>query len=129
MLRIGVSLFNAGDSAKVMVNKTLKATSDSDTYWAALRAATDIEQEKGLSLIIDGIDETQHQNHEFIRELCVFIENLRKRPSATRVLLTSRPQAEIKEILGWLPCTSIEYDRERKSLICPISLSPDTQGS
>jgi hypothetical protein len=113
--------FGADDSAEVVVEKILKAPSDA--YWGALKAVAYIEQEKGLSLIIDGLDETEHQNHEFIRELCVFIEHLRKRPSTTQVLLTSRPQAEIKEILGRLP--SIEYDRERKGMIHIISYSQD----
>jgi hypothetical protein len=120
-----VPLFNADDSAEVMVKKILKAPSDA--YWDALRAVMDIEWEKGLSLIIDGLDKTEHQKHEFIRELCAFIEYLRERPSTTRVLLTSRPQAEIKDILGRLP--SIEYDKERKGLTCLIFYSPDKQGS
>ena len=51
-----------------------------------------------------------------------FIEFLRKRLSTTKVLLTSPPQAEVKEILGRL--SSIEYDKERKGLICLVSYSP-----
>ena len=113
--------FGANDSAEVVVDKILKAPSDA--YWDALGAVADIEQERGLSLVIDGLDETEHQNHEFIRELDVFIKHLRKRRSTTKVLLTSRPQAEIKEILGRLP--SIEYDRERKGMIHLISYSQD----
>jgi hypothetical protein len=114
-----VSRFNADDSAEVVLKKILKASSDA--YWGALRAVTDIERKQGLSHIIDGLDKTEHQKYEFIRELRVFIEHLRGRPSTTRVLLTSRPQAEIKEILARLPC--IEYDRERKGLIRLISYS------
>ena len=116
-----VPRFGASDSAEVVLEKTLKAPSDA--YWDALRAVAYIEQEQVLSLIIDGLDETERQDHEFIRELCVFIEHLRKRRSTTRVLLTSGPQAEIKEILGplpWLP--SIEYDRERKGMIHPLHI-------
>ena len=118
-----VPQFRTDDSAEVVVKKILKASSDA--YWGALRAVADIQREKGLSLIIDGLDETEHQKHEFIRELCVFIEHLRKRPSrtSTRILLTSRPQVEIKEILGRLP--SIEYDRERKGRIRLIYCSQD----
>ena len=114
-----VPRFSAGDSAEVLAKKIIKAPSDA--YWGALRAVANIQREKGLSLIIDGLDQTEHQKHEFIRELCVFIEYLRERPSRTRVLLTSRPQAEIKEILGRLP--SIEYDRERKGMIHLVSFS------
>ena len=115
------SRFSTSDSAEVAVKKILKTSSDA--YWGALRAVADIEWEKGLSLIIDGLDQIEHHKHEFIRELCGFIEYLRERPSRTRVLLTSRPQAEIKEILGRLP--SIEYDKERKGMTHLISYSQD----
>ena len=116
--------FNADDSMEVVVRKVLELSS-SDAYWVALRAVADIVREQGLSLIIDGLEKAEQQGHEFIRELDRFIEHLRERPSTTRVLLTSRPQAEIKDILGRLPC--IEYDRERKGMICHIlySGSPD----
>ena len=120
-----VPRFIADDSAEVVVKKILKASSDA--YWGALRAVLGIEQEMELSLIIDGLDKTENQKREFIQGLLVFIENLEERPSTTRVLLTSRPQAEIREILGQLP--SIEYDRERKGLICLIYYFPDIQGS
>ena len=121
-----VPRFSTDDSAEVVVKKVLKASSDA--YWGALRAVADIEREKGLSLIIDGLDQIEHQRHEFIQGLCVFIEHLRERPSRnrTRVLLTSRPQAEIKEILGQLPL--IEYDKERKGMIRLTSYSQDKWG-
>ena len=126
-----VPLFKTDDSAEVIVKKILKASSNA--YWAALRAVTeavtDIEQEKGLTLIIDGLEKAKHQEYEFIRELCVFVEHLQERPSAARALLTSRPQAEIEGILGQLPYANIEYDGERKGLTRPISFSPGKQGS
>jgi hypothetical protein len=82
-----VPYFNADDSAEVMVKKVLEASSDGcDAYSGALKAVMDIEWEKGLSLIIG---KTEHQKHEFIRELCLFVEHLRERPSTARVLLTS----------------------------------------
>jgi hypothetical protein len=116
--KVKVSRFEGDDSIEATVKKILKASSGG--YWSALRAVVDIEPEQGLSLIIDGLDKTEHQKYEFIREVCAFIEDLRERPSTTRVLLTSRPQAAIKEILSEMPC--IEYDRERKGVICIISL-------
>ena len=122
-----VPRFSADDSVEVAVKKILKASSDS--YWGALRAVMNIGREKGLSLIIDGLDKIEDQKCEFVQKLLTFIEHLRERPQetpiTTRVLLTSRPQAEIREILGRLP--SIEYDRERKGLICLVSYSPDKQ--
>ena len=116
-----VPRFSADDSAVEVAKKVLEASSDS--YWSALRAVMDIGWENGLSLIIDGLDKTENQKCEFIRNLLTFIEHLRERPFTTKVLLTSRPQAEIKEILGWLP--SIEYDRERKGIVHIISYSQD----
>ena len=120
-----VPCFSADDSAEVVVKKILKASSDS--YWSALRAVMDTGRQEGLSLIIDGLDKMGNQKREFIQDLLVFIEHLEEKPVTTRVLLTSRPQAEIREILGRLP--SIEYDSERKGLICLVSYSPDEQGS
>ena len=116
--------FKTNDSAEATVKEILKAPSSG--YWGALREVLDIERETDLSLIIDGLDKIEHQKDEFIQELFGFIEQLRGRPSTTRVLLTSQPQAGIKEILGPLP--SIEYDRERKGLISPIC-SQGEQGS
>ena len=118
------SNFNADDSAEEVAKKILKMSSG-DAYWCALRAVTDIQREQleGLSFIIDGLDKAEQQNHEFVREIHQFIEYLRERPFRTRVLITSQPQAEIKRILGQLPC--IEYGRESKGLTCLISYSPD----
>jgi len=111
-----VPLFSVDDS-EVVVKKILMASSDS--YWGALRAVMDIGREEGLSLIIDGLDKVEHQKREFLEKLVVFIEHLEERSSTTRVLLISRPQAEIREILDRLP--SIEYDRERTGLCCKPS--------
>ena len=117
------SRFKTNDSVEATVKKILKAPSSG--YWDALRAVLDIGRRKELSLIIDGLDEIEHQKYQFIRELYVFIEKLKGRLSTTRVLLTSRPEAEIKEILGQLP--SIEYDRERKGLVLLISYPQDNR--
>jgi hypothetical protein len=106
--------FKAGDSEDAIVKEILKASSD--RYWGALTAVMEIEREQGLSIIIDGLDKTKHKKYEFIKEVCEFIEYLRGRPSTTKVLLTSKPQPEIKKILHGLRC--IEYDRERKGSLC-----------
>jgi hypothetical protein len=112
-----LSRFRKVDSTAVTIKKILQASSTG--YWRALRAVMDITGKQGLSLIIDGLDKIEHQKCEFIREIYAFVGHLRERPSATRVLLTSQPQAEIKEILSGLPC--IEYDRERKGSIISYS--------
>ena len=108
-----LSHFKREDSVEVTVKKILRASSDG--YWGALRAVMSIYANQGLSLIIDGLDNAKHENHKFIQEVRAFIEILRERPTTTRVLLTSQPQAAIKDILSGLPY--IEYDKERKGLI------------
>ena len=120
-----VSRFKPGDPTAVTVEKILNVSSCE--YWSALRAVMDIVREQELSFIIDGLDKIQHKKDQFIRELCTFIEHIWERPPSTRVLLTSRPQAEIKGILGQLP--SIEYDRERKGTIFFFFCSQEKQSS
>ena len=118
------SRFKTNDSVEATMENILKTPSSG--YWGALRAVLDIAREQELSLIIDGIDKVERQKDSFIQELRAFVENLRGRPSITRVLLTSQSQTGMKEILGQLP--SIEYDRERKGLISHIC-SQGEQGS
>ena len=104
------SYFKLGDSIEAIAKKILRASSEG--YWSALNAVMGLEREQGLFLVIDGLDKA---GHEFTRGVQLFIESLQGCPSAIKVLLTSRPQADIKEILRGLPC--IEYDKERKGLI------------
>ena len=101
------------DSAEATVKEILKASINE--YWLALRAAMDVVNDQELSLIVDGLDKIRDQKRAFVTEIRSLIEHLRERPHTTRVLLTSRPQAEMKEILSELPC--IEYDKERKGSI------------
>ena len=97
--------------AKAAVKEILKASSING-YCHALRMAMDVVHDQELSLIVDGLDKIGDQKRAFVTEMRSLIEHLRERPHTTRVLLTSRPQAEMKEILSELPC--IEYDKERK---------------
>ena len=101
-------------SAEATVKEILKASSINE-YWRALTAVMGVVHDQELSLIVDGLDKLGDQKREFVRDVFAFIEYLRERPRTTRVLLTSRPQAEIKEIFSELP--NIEYDKERKGLI------------
>ena len=104
------SCFKLGDPAEATVKKTLQASNEG--YWSALKAIMGLERNQGLFLVIDGLD---NAGHEFTQGVQLFIESLRGCPSIIKVLLTSRPQADIKEILAGLPC--VEYDKERKGLI------------
>ena len=103
----GRSHFKLGGPAEEMVREILQAPSEG--YWSALKAVIGLERNQVLFLVIDGLDKARH---EFIREVQLFTMSLQWCPSTIKVLLTSRPQAEIKEILGGLPC--IEYDKEIK---------------
>ena len=113
------SRFKRDDSVEAVVKKILQASSDG--YWGALRAVVKcIDREHRVSLIIDGLDSAEHQEEKFIQKLLWFTDFLRGRPTTTRVLLTSRPQAGIKDVLSGIPY--IEYDRERRGLISIVCL-------
>ena len=87
--------------------------------FTALCTVLDDQEQRGLSLIVDGLDKVEHQRDECIRGIRAFIEHLQQRASKVKVLLTSQPLVEIRELLNGLPC--IEYDRERKGLPIPFS--------
>jgi len=83
--------------------------------WDALKAALNSEQERKLTIIIDGLYRVENENSEFIRGLRALIEYLiMERPLKSKVLLSSRPQADTKKIHDQL--LVIEYDKERKCL-------------
>ena len=103
------SSFKPGDSVEATVKKILQASSEG--YWSAFRAVMSLEYKQEIYLVIDGLEKA---GEEFIRGVHFFIESLQGCSSTIRVLLTSRPQAELKQILGGMPC--IEYDKERKGL-------------
>jgi ankyrin repeat domain-containing protein 50 len=107
--------FGEGDCPSAIIKNILDANTDG--LWSALRAALDNEHARELSIIIDGLDKVEHQKVEFIREVRELIEYLRERTSKVKALLTSRPEARIKEALDGLPC--IEYDKERKGSVTP----------
>jgi hypothetical protein len=78
-----------------------------------------------LSIIIHGLDrpsgiQSDMTNSASIREVCAFIVHLHERPGKVAILLTSRPQDEVKVLLKGVP--SIEYDKERKGLMMPHQL-------
>jgi ankyrin repeat domain-containing protein 50 len=102
--------FGETDSPGQVIKKILQAPAKE--YWAALRAVLADEEHQKLFVVIDGLDIVEDQEVEFIQEIRAFIDHLQRRPSKFKALLTSRPQAEIKELFDGLPC--IEHDKERK---------------
>lgn len=97
------------------ITKQLLDVTRSSEHWDALMAALKIE-ERELVLIIDGLDNC---GHELTRKICAFVSQLQGR---VKVLLTSRPQNEIKAMVeeGVL---SIEYDKERQGTIITLLYS------
>lgn len=107
------SFFKA-DCSRGNVLKMIFNESNSE-LWDALKAALNSEQERKLTIIIDGLYRVENENSEFIRGLRALIEYLiMERPLKSKVLLSSRPQADTKKIHDQL--LVIEYDKERKCL-------------
>jgi hypothetical protein len=99
-----------GDPPEIVVRKLLDASSGE--LCSALGKALDAERERTLCIVIS---ELEQPGSEFVVGMNFLItRGLRKRPSMQKILLTSRPQAAIKEVLNGLPF--IEYDKERKGL-------------
>lgn len=100
------------ESPPDMKIKEILNGSSRNELWAALQATLDHKQSWGLLIVIDGLDKVRQEKYQFIDSVRVFIDHLQQRTSKVKILLTSRPQDDIKEVLNRLPC--IEYDKERK---------------
>jgi hypothetical protein len=97
-------------SPEIVLERIFNASAD--RLWTALKAALSNDQGRELLIVVDGLDEVQHQKGEFSKRIREFVAYLLKRTSKVKALLTSRPQAEIEEALEGLPC--IEYNKERR---------------
>jgi hypothetical protein len=86
-----------------------------------LEAVLVVKQQQELSVVVDGLDEVEYQKGELIRKVRAFIEHLQKRIPKVKAFLTSRSQAEIKDLFDGLP--HIEYDKERKGSNAPYVLT------
>jgi len=102
-------------SPEILLKRILNASADG--LWTALKAVLSDDPGRELLIVVDGLDKVQHQKCEFSKAIREFVAHLLERTSKVKALLTSRPQAEIKEVLEGLPC--IEYDKERKGLVAP----------
>jgi ankyrin repeat domain-containing protein 50 len=107
--------FQEGDSPRAIIKKVLDA--ETNGLWGALKAVLDSAHSHDLSIVIDGLDRVKRRKVEFVREVRELVEHLQGRISKVKALFTSRPEAEIKEVLDGLPC--IEYDKERKGSATP----------
>jgi ankyrin repeat domain-containing protein 50 len=105
-------IFKEGDTLDSSIKKILNAPANA--LWTALVAVLSEEQQRDLWVVVDGLDKVEHQYGEFIRGVREFVANLLNRTLKFKALLTSRPQAEIKEVFNEVLC--IEYNKERKGL-------------
>ncbi|KAF2192459.1 purine and uridine phosphorylase [Zopfia rhizophila CBS 207.26] len=125
--------FGREDPPEKNIEKMLKAPAGE--LWAALRAVLGDEEQRDLLVVVDGLDKIEHQRGEFISEVRAFVEHLQQRTSKVKVLLTSRPLTEIKDLFDGLLC--IEHDRERKECLASLrfdntrydKISPEHDGS
>ena len=111
--------FNEKDSPDANIKKILKAPANE--LWAALEAVLGDDEQRGLSVVVDGLDKVEHQQDELIEGVRSFVKHLQQRTSKVKILLTSRPLAKIKDLFNGLPW--IEHDRERKGPSLPRTLS------
>lgn len=87
-----------------------------DTLWAALMAILANEPDRELLVIVDGLEKVEDETGEFIKGIRAFVDHLQERILNLKVLLTSRPLADIKEVFDGLPY--IEHDKERRGNAC-----------
>ncbi|KNB06504.1 kinesin [Fusarium oxysporum f. sp. lycopersici 4287] len=103
-----------GFSEKISSNENIQKLLDgpANELLTALGTVLGDEKQRSLSVIIDGLDRVRHQRGEFIHGIRTFVNRLQQRTSKVKILLTSQPLAEIKDLLNGLSC--IEHDRGRK---------------
>jgi ankyrin repeat domain-containing protein 50 len=71
--------FDEKDSPDTNIEKILNAPASE--LWAALEAVLGDEEQRGLSVFVDGLDKVEHQRGELIRGVRVFVKHLHQRTS------------------------------------------------
>ncbi|KAF3921785.1 hypothetical protein AA313_de0202529 [Arthrobotrys entomopaga] len=105
--------------------------------WVALGEVLISEQAQyqSLSIILDGVDDVDTQTNVFLTGVRLFVKRIRERTSKIKILLTSRPLAEIKNIFDGFSC--IEHDEELRACLNSLrfdntrygKISPEHEGS
>lgn len=108
--------FRKEDSLNEKIKKILNAPAND--LFTALVAVLHNGEQQSLSLVVDRLDKVEHQRDDFIRGVRALVNHLEQRISKVKILLTSRPQAEIKDILDGVLC--IEYNREREECLASL---------
>ncbi|KAF5650598.1 ankyrin repeat domain protein [Fusarium sp. NRRL 52700] len=110
------NVFKDDDPPHVVIKQMLDEASAAE-HWAALQGALEVRKGLEMLIVIDGLDNIEDPRNEFKGGARGFADYLLERTTA-KLLLTSRPRNNLKEILAGLPC--IEYDKERKVYISII---------
>jgi len=66
-----------------------------------------------LSIVIDGVDITIPEEVDFAYTVYSLVKDIVRANPKFKVLLTSIHHTALQNTLGMLPCTYIEYDKER----------------
>jgi hypothetical protein len=107
--------FLEGNSEVELIKNILDRTTEE--LWTALEKVLAGEQERQLLIVVDGLDRIQHGKHEFIKGVGAFVEHLQRQNPMAKILLTSKPEDEIKEVFDGFQ--RVMYDEERKRQIPP----------
>ena len=115
------SRFKENDSLSVSLGNILDAPDDElrRAFVEAVRTA-EIQE---LSIIIDGIDITIPEGEVFVHTVYSLMKCIVHTNRKFKVLLTSIQNTALQNTLGMLPCTYIEYDKERMGVHMHHSLA------
>jgi hypothetical protein len=108
-----------GEDPQLIAVEEIVLKAPTDELWSALESVLADEQERSLTIIIDGLDKIENHQGEFIRGIRALVEHLQKKISKVKALFTSQPQDEIRQALDKLPY--IEYNKERKGSLTPLN--------
>jgi hypothetical protein len=114
-----LSRFKENDTLSTSV-KTILGVPDNELHFAIVESIR-IAEIQELSIIIDGVDITSPDGEVFVQNVYFLVKDMMVTHPKFNVVLTSIQSTDFQNTLGRLPCTSIEYDKERKGL--PISHS------
>ncbi|KAF8252014.1 hypothetical protein K440DRAFT_578372, partial [Wilcoxina mikolae CBS 423.85] len=103
------SRFKDGGSSVIVVAEILKARGR-ELLEALTEAVVEMNTIQDTPIIIDGIDKIGPDGARFLTRFCSHPTTSPK----PKVLLTCRPDPNIKEIVVGIPCIIFEYDKERQ---------------
>jgi hypothetical protein len=108
-----LSRFEENDTLSMTAEKILDVP-DSELGRALVEAMRTAEIQK-LSIIVDGIDITTQGGEVFVQNI-YFLVMYMVTNTKFKVVLTNIQNPDLQNTFGRLPCTCIEYDKERKGL-------------